>query len=85
MATYSPYPLEKLLSAEESLIERFSSLKRDLGLAANRIGCEQADASEPPAWTPHLLQESDMVAVTDNGPEILTPFHWGADQIELQR
>jgi len=29
------------------------------------------------------VRKADMVAVTDHGPEVLTPFHWDLDQVEL--
>ncbi|MGI8745126.1 MAG: M24 family metallopeptidase [Bryobacteraceae bacterium] len=58
VATYAPSPLENVLTAEESLFETFVTVKRDLGLAANSIGFEQADAFEPAGYAPHLFRGS---------------------------
>ncbi len=54
--TYSPAPLDRVLTAEESLSEIFSVVKRELGLTANRIGFEQADAFEPAGYAPHFFR-----------------------------
>lgn len=56
VVTYAPAPLESVLTAEESLLEAFVGVKRRLGLTANSIGFEQADAFEPAAYAPHLFR-----------------------------
>ena len=52
--TYSPAPLDRLLSAEESLYETLLALKHQLSLNAARIGFEQSALSEPAGYSPHL-------------------------------
>src|SRR5881227_2417201 len=44
VATYPPTPTDRLMTAEESVFEAFSRLKRDLAIAADRIGFEQTEA-----------------------------------------
>ncbi|MGI8992093.1 MAG: M24 family metallopeptidase [Bryobacteraceae bacterium] len=56
VTTYSPAPLDRVLTAEESLFETFAAVKSELGLTANRIGFEQADAFEPAAYAPHFFR-----------------------------
>jgi len=56
VATYAPTPMDRLITAEESVFEAFSKVKRDLAIAADRIGFEQADAFEPASYAPHILR-----------------------------
>jgi Xaa-Pro aminopeptidase len=56
VATYAPTPMDRLSTAEESVFEAFSKLKRDLAISADRIGFEQADAFEPASYAPHVLR-----------------------------
>ncbi|MGI9071095.1 MAG: M24 family metallopeptidase [Bryobacteraceae bacterium] len=58
VATYAPAPMDRLMTAEESVFEAFVKLKRDLAIAADRIGFEQTDAFEPAAYAPHMLRGS---------------------------
>jgi Xaa-Pro aminopeptidase len=56
VATYAPTRMDRLIAAEESVFEAFSKVKRDLAIAADRIGFEQADAFEPASYAPHVLR-----------------------------
>jgi Xaa-Pro aminopeptidase len=56
--TYCPAPLDRLLTAEEPVFEAFADLKADVGMIADRIGFEQAEAFEPPAYAPYLFRGS---------------------------
>jgi Xaa-Pro dipeptidase len=56
VATYAPTPMDRLITPEESVFEAFSKVKRDLAIAADRIGFEQADAFEPASYAPHVLR-----------------------------
>jgi len=56
--TYCPAPLDRLLTAEEPVFEAFADLKADVGMIADRIGFEQAEAFEPPAYAPYLFRAS---------------------------
>jgi Xaa-Pro aminopeptidase len=56
VATYPPTPMDRLITAEESVFEAFSKVKRDLAISADRIGFEQADAFEPASYAPHMLR-----------------------------
>lgn len=56
VATYILAPLDRVMTAEESLFEVFAHLKRKLGISAARIGFEQAEALEPAAYTPNLFR-----------------------------
>jgi Xaa-Pro aminopeptidase len=56
VATYAPTRMDRLITAEESVFEAFSKVKRDLAIAADRIGFEQADAFEPASYAPHVLR-----------------------------
>jgi Xaa-Pro aminopeptidase len=56
VATYAPTPMDRLITTEESVVEAFSKIKRDLAIAADRIGFEQADAFEPASYAPHALR-----------------------------
>jgi Xaa-Pro aminopeptidase len=58
VATYTPAPIDRLTTAEESLFEAFLKLKRDLAIAADRIGFEHTDAFEPASYAPHMLRGS---------------------------
>ncbi len=58
VATYAPAPMDRLIGAEESVFEAFSKIKRDLAIAADRIGFEQTDAFEPASYAPHMLRGS---------------------------
>ncbi|MES1260099.1 MAG: Xaa-Pro peptidase family protein [Acidobacteriota bacterium] len=79
VVTYSPCPLEKFLTAEESLYEAFSAVRRRLGLTGSRIGFEHGDLSEPAALAPHLfrgnavrlLQRAFPAATLAPGDELL--------------
>src|ERR1700761_1602409 len=41
--TYQPAPLDRLVSAEESLYDAFTGLKKQAPISADRIGFQQAD------------------------------------------
>jgi Xaa-Pro aminopeptidase len=56
--TYCPSPLDRLLTAEEPVFDAFAGLKADMGIIADRIGFEQAEAFEPAAYAPHLYRGS---------------------------
>jgi Xaa-Pro aminopeptidase len=56
--TYCPMPLQRLMTAEEPVYEAFLELRNDFGLLAGRVGFEQAEAFEPPAYAPHLYRGS---------------------------
>ncbi|MFL6353479.1 MAG: M24 family metallopeptidase [Bryobacteraceae bacterium] len=58
VATYAPAPIDRLMTAEESVFEAFVKLKRELAIAADRIGFEQTDAFEPASYAPHMLRGS---------------------------
>jgi Xaa-Pro aminopeptidase len=58
IATYSPTPVDRLTTAEESVLEGFLRVKRDLAIAADRIGFEQADAFDPSSYVPHIVRGS---------------------------
>ena len=58
IATYSPTPLERLMTAEEGVLEAFLRVKRDLAIKADRIGFEQTDAFEPVSYAPNMLRGS---------------------------
>ena len=58
VATYAPSPMDRLIAAEESMFEAFSKVKRDLAIAADRIGFEQTDAFEPASYAPQMLRGS---------------------------
>ena len=46
------------MTAEEPVFEVFAELKSDLGIAADRIGFEQAEAFEPAGYAPNLFRGS---------------------------
>jgi Xaa-Pro aminopeptidase len=50
--------LDRLMTAEEPAYEAFAALKAELGLLADRIGFEQAEAFEPAAYAPNLFRGS---------------------------
>jgi Xaa-Pro aminopeptidase len=56
--TYCPVPLERLMTPDEPLFEAFAAMKFDLGIVADRIAFEQADAFEPAAHAPSLYRSS---------------------------
>ncbi len=58
VATYAPAPMDRLMTAEESVLEAFLRIKRDLAIAADRIGFEQTEAFEPASYAPHMLRGS---------------------------
>ncbi len=58
VATYCPIPLERVMTAEEPVFEVFAELKNNLGIAADRIGFEQAEAFEPAGYAPNLFRGS---------------------------
>src|SRR5437764_6695442 len=58
VATYCPAPLDRVMTAEEPVFELFAELKRKLGIAADRIGFEQAEAFEPAGYAPNLFRGS---------------------------
>jgi Xaa-Pro dipeptidase len=58
VATYSPIPLDRLVTAEEPVFETFAEMKRRLGISADRIGFEQAEAFEPAGYAPNLFRGS---------------------------
>ena len=60
VAAYSPAPIDRLATAEESVQEAFVKLKRDLNIEADRIGFEQADAFEPASYAPQTLRGSTV-------------------------
>src|SRR2546423_7591895 len=58
VATYAPTPIDRLIPAEDSVLEAFLRVKRDLAIAADRIGFEQTDAFEPASYASHMLRGS---------------------------
>jgi Xaa-Pro aminopeptidase len=58
VVTYCPSPLDRLTSAEEPIFDAFLGLRARLGLLADRIGFEQAEAFEPAAYVPNLFRGS---------------------------
>jgi len=58
VATYCPAPLDRVLTAEEPVFEVFADVKRDLGITADRIGFEQAEAFEPAGYGPNFFRGS---------------------------
>jgi Xaa-Pro aminopeptidase len=58
VATYCPAPLDRLITAEERVFEVFAEVKRQLGITADRIGFEQAEAFEPVGYAPNLFRGS---------------------------
>lgn len=58
VATYCPAPLDRVMTAEEPVFEVFAEVKRDLGITADRIGFEQAEAFEPAGYAPNLFRGS---------------------------
>jgi Xaa-Pro aminopeptidase len=58
VATYTPIPLDRLVTAEEPIFEAFADLKKRLSISADRIGFEQAEAFEPAGYAPHLFRGS---------------------------
>src|SRR3954447_7514955 len=58
VATYCPAPLDRVMTAEERVFELFTELKRNLGITADRIGFEQAEAFEPAGYAPNLFRGS---------------------------
>lgn len=56
--TYCPMPLDRLSTTEEPVSEAFWRLKSDLGMMADRLGVEQAEAFEPAAYAPILFRGS---------------------------
>lgn len=58
VATYCPAPLDRVVTAEEPVFEVFAAVKRDLGITADRIGFEQAEAFEPAGYSPNLYRGS---------------------------
>ncbi len=58
IATYTPAPIDRLTTAEETVLEAFLRVKRDLAIAADRIGFEQADAYEHASYVPHTVRGS---------------------------
>lgn len=58
VATYCAAPLDRVLTAEETVFEVFSDVKRDLGITADRIGFEHAEAFEPAGYAPNLFRGS---------------------------
>jgi len=50
VVTYCPAPLDRLTTAEEPVCDAFVALRGRLGLLADRIGFEQAEAFEPAAY-----------------------------------
>jgi Xaa-Pro aminopeptidase len=58
IATYCPAPLDRVVTAEEPLFEVFTELRRQLGINADRIGVEQAEAFEPASYAPNLFRGS---------------------------
>jgi Xaa-Pro aminopeptidase len=56
VVTYPPTPTDRLMTAEESVFEAFSRLKRDLAIAADRIGFEQTEAFDPASYAPQVLR-----------------------------
>jgi Xaa-Pro aminopeptidase len=55
---YCPVSLDRLLTAEEPVVEAFAKLKEQLGILADRIGIEQAESFEPPGFAPNLFRGS---------------------------
>lgn len=58
VATYCPVPPDRVMTAEEPVFEVFAEVKRDLGIAADRIGFEQAEAFEPAGYAPNFFRGS---------------------------
>lgn len=58
VATYCPAPLNRVMTAEEPVFEVFADLKHVLGITADRIGFEQAEAFEPAGYAPNLFRGS---------------------------
>jgi Xaa-Pro aminopeptidase len=58
VATYCPAPLDRITTAEEPVFEVFADVKRQLGITADRIGFEQAEAFEPVGYAPNLFRGS---------------------------
>lgn len=58
VATYCPAPLDRVMTAEEPVFEVFADVKRNLGITADRIGFEQAEAFEPAGYAPNLFRGS---------------------------
>jgi len=56
VVTYCPSPLDRLTTAEEPLFDAFLALRARLGLMADRVGFEQAEAFEPAAYAPNLFR-----------------------------
>jgi Xaa-Pro aminopeptidase len=55
---YCPAPLDRLTTAEDPVFEAFAALRSRLGLLADRIGFEQAEAFEPASYAPNLFRGS---------------------------
>jgi Xaa-Pro aminopeptidase len=60
IVTYCPAPLDRLTTAEEAVLEAFAASKARLGILADRIGFEQAEAFEPAAYAPNLFRGSSV-------------------------
>jgi Xaa-Pro dipeptidase len=56
VATYCPASLDRLMTVEEPVFEMFADVKPNLGIAADRIGFEQAEAYEPADHAPILFR-----------------------------
>jgi Xaa-Pro aminopeptidase len=56
ITTYSPAPLDRVITVEDSVFEALSQLWRELKLAADRVGFEQSEQFEFAAHNPSLLR-----------------------------
>lgn len=56
IATYDPAPLDRLISVDDAVFESVAALKRSLGIAADRIGFEQGELSDPASNAPNVAR-----------------------------